>query len=71
MNVATLKFGSYILSICQKNIEMYGFDDLFLHMSLLSYLLIARYLCLPPNVTGKVYCFPHCQLIFSFGRRVI
>ena len=28
-------------------------------------------LCLPPSVTGEVYCFPRRQLIFSFGRRVI
>ena len=30
-----------------------------------------KILCLPPSVTGEVYCFPHRQLIFSFGRRVI
>ena len=29
------------------------------------------WLCLPPSVTGEVYCFPRRQLIFSFGRRVI
>ena len=28
-------------------------------------------LCLPPSVTGEVYCFPRRQLIFNFGRRVI
>ena len=28
-------------------------------------------LCLSPSVTGEVYCFPHCQLIFIFDRRVI
>ena len=28
-------------------------------------------LCLPPSVTGEVYCFHRCQLIFSFGGRVI
>ena len=28
-------------------------------------------LCLPPSVTGEVYCFRRRQLIFSFGRRVI
>ena len=28
-------------------------------------------LCLPPSVIGEVYCFPHCQLIFSFDRRVM
>ena len=26
-------------------------------------------LCLPSSVTGEVYCFPRCQLIFSFDRR--
>ena len=30
-----------------------------------------NFLCLPPSVTGEVYCFPRRQLIFSFGRRVI
>ena len=24
----------------------------------------------PPSVTGEVYCFPPCQLIFSFDRLV-
>ena len=28
-------------------------------------------LCLPPSVTGEVYCFPRHQLIFSFDWRVI
>ena len=28
-------------------------------------------MCLPPSVTGEVYCSPRRQLIFSFGRRVI
>ena len=29
------------------------------------------YLCLPPSVTGEVYCFTRRQLIFRFDRRVI
>ena len=29
------------------------------------------YQCLPPSVTGEVYCFPHRQLICNFGRRVM
>ena len=28
-------------------------------------------LCLPPSVTGEVYCFPRRQQIFIFGRRII
>ena len=28
-------------------------------------------LCLPPSVTGEVYCFPRYQLIFSFDMGVI
>ena len=28
-------------------------------------------LCLPPSVTGEVYCNPRYQLILSFDRRVI
>ena len=28
-------------------------------------------LCLPPSVTGEVYCFPRRQIIFSFDGRVI
>ena len=32
---------------------------------------INKQLCLPPSVTGEVYCFPRRQLLFIFDRRVI
>ena len=35
------------------------------------YVVKKNLLCIPPSVTGEVYCFPRRQLIFSFGRRVI
>ena len=32
---------------------------------------LPKLLCLPPSVTGEVYCFPRRHLILSFGRRLI
>ena len=34
-------------------------------------LVVGTWLCIPPSVTGKVYCFPRRQLIFIFDRRVM
>ena len=42
------------------NLSASGFDKLF-HVMIMP----------PPSVTGKLYCFPLRQLIFSFGRCVV
>ena len=50
-------------------VMVYSYGVTFACVFLLSVLLVL--LCLPPGVTGEVYCFPRYQLIFSFDRRVV
>ena len=41
------------------------------NVPVLHYYFLMEIIMPPPSVTGEVYCFPRCQIIFSFGRRVI